>query len=64
MAKAPLLSQGAHSKKLVKKEIYSSILDRLQNDEVYVDERMVRIFGLHQNNRYFAQSLSRTIGTI
>ena len=25
---------------------------------------MVRIFGLHQNNRYFAQSLSRTIGTI
>ena len=25
---------------------------------------MVRIFGLHQNNGYFAQSLSRTIGTI
>ena len=25
---------------------------------------MVRIFGLHQNNRYYAQCLSRTIGTI
>ena len=26
--------------------------------------KMVRIFGLHQNNRYISQSLSRTIGTI
>ena len=25
---------------------------------------MVRIFALHQNNRYFAQSLSRRMGTI
>ena len=51
--------------------IFSILLDRFQNDEVFhasqlqqiMDERMVRMFGLHQNNRYFAQSLSRTNGT-
>ena len=58
-------------RKIGKKGIYSSILDRFQYDEVFsckpattqLDERMVRIFGLHQNNRYFAHSISRTIGT-
>ena len=48
------------------------ILDRFQKDEVFhasqmqhnLDKSMVRIFGLHQNNRYYAQCFSGATGTI
>ena len=59
-------------RKIHKKGIYTSVLDRFQNDEVFHASQlqhnwtkaMVRIFGLRQNNRYFAKCTSGTIGTI
>ena len=59
-------------RKIHKKGIYTSILDRFQNEEVFHasqlqqnwTKRMVRMFGIRQNNRCYAQCFSRTIGTI
>ena len=58
--------------KIHKKGVFTSFLDRFQNDEAFHAgqtqkigrKRMVRFFGLHQNNRYYAQCFSRTVGTI
>ena len=66
IADAYLTFQGTrgarHGVHFLAKEFMRNIGSQLQTK--YLDERMVRICGLHQNNRYFAQSLSRTIGTI